>query len=362
MFLDRMKFIRRTFSTAATAAALPRAAAPLHSSRRPLRVFSLPGLTDFAYSYILQKRITAHRIAFDKAIDALLLPLLPAPSSSASSSSLLPSPALALSHSERDGLRASIERRKREEEKDADILLLSQPQPVYTMGRNAKLHHVRLQAQPVDCMTAEQAQRILDHPPSSSSSSSSCSSSCHPLLLRLDRGGETTYHGPGQLLCYPLFNLHHTRTDLHHYLRTLEAAIIAALSALSVPALPPCRSDAAYTGVWREGRKLCAIGIGCSRWHTTHGLALNVDVDLQAYDSIVPCGIQEEGRAVGNIRVEVEHGGEQTAHSLQWGDAGMQRAQQAVAEEISHAFGYELQWSEESVESLLARWDAVTVH
>ena len=112
-----------------------------------------------------------------------------------------------------------------------------------------------------------------------------------------------------------------------------------------MPASPPCRSDAAYTGVWREGRKLCAIGIGCSRWHTTHGLALNLDVDLQAYDSIVPCGIQEQGRAVGNVRAEVEQHGQQAAASqqLQWGDAGMQRAQQAVAEEISRAFGYELQ-------------------
>ena len=164
-----MKLIRRAFSTAAAAAASSPASTPLQSSRRPLRVFSLPGLTHFTYSYILQKRITAHRIACDKAFDALLLPLLPNPPSSAPPSSSSSPPAAALSDSERESLRASIQRRKREDEKDADILLLSQCHPVYSMGRNAKLQHVRLQAQPVDCTTAEQAQRILD---SSSSSSS----------------------------------------------------------------------------------------------------------------------------------------------------------------------------------------------
>ena len=232
---------------------------------------------------------------------------------------------------------------RRADARDADCLLVSQPTGVYTMGRAAKLRHVRLQhaPQPLDCTSEQQAAALLAAPPSGS-----------PQLLRLDRGGETTWHGEGQLLLYPLLNLHHTRCDLHHYLRSLEAATAAALHSLPLSPHTPIRSDAQYTGVWREGRKLAAIGVGCSRWHTTHGVALNVDVDTAHYAHITPCGIDDSARSVGNVRAEWE------AEGRHWDErAGYDTVREAVVRELGDVFGMECRLEAESVESVLQRWD-----
>lgn len=102
-----------------------------------------------------------------------------------------------------------------------------------------------------------------------------------------DRGGDVTYHGPGQLVAYPIFRLDEIGRDLHRYLRGLEAAVIDVAAGYGLSA----ERNAVNTGVWVENRKFCAIGIKVRRWVTLHGLALNCDVDLKGFSLIVPCGI-----------------------------------------------------------------------
>ncbi len=115
--------------------------------------------------------------------------------------------------------------------------------------------------------------------------------------IPIDRGGDITYHGPGQLVAYPLLDLDRFFTDIHRYLRELEEAIIRTCADYGVQA---GRVDG-RTGVWvgpdtrDEERKICAMGIRCSRWVTMHGLAFNVNTDLSYFGHIVPCGIADRG-------------------------------------------------------------------
>ena len=138
--------------------------------------------------------------------------------------------------------------------------------PCYTLGRGASLDHLHFD--PVA-------------PPAP--------------LHRIDRGGEVTYHCPGQLVVYPVLNLQRRTPDLHWYLRQLEQVLIDVLAELGlsgerVPGL---------TGLWFEGRKVAAIGVGCRRWITQHGLALNVNCDLSGFAAVTPCGL--EGKQVGRL-------------------------------------------------------------
>ena len=111
-------------------------------------------------------------------------------------------------------------------------------------------------------------------------------------VIPIDRGGEATVHNPGQLVGYPIFNLQRTKPDLHWFLRSIEQGIIDALKEFGVQS----ERVEGLTGVWVDGqRKVCAIGIHCSRWITTHGFALNVSNDLGLFNDIVPCGIQDKG-------------------------------------------------------------------
>lgn len=114
-------------------------------------------------------------------------------------------------------------------------------------------------------------------------------------LYRVERGGEVTYHCPGQIIGYPVLNLCYHRQDLHWYLRQLEEVVIRVLALNNLPAK---RIDG-LTGVWVEDRKLAAIGIKVTRWVSMHGFALNVNPDLSGFDRIVPCGIRD--RAVGSM-------------------------------------------------------------
>ncbi len=117
----------------------------------------------------------------------------------------------------------------------------------------------------------------------------------HPDMLRrqgaevveIERGGDVTWHGPGQLVGYPIIHLSHHREDLHWYLRTLESAIISALDTLGVDAA----THAGKTGVWVGNRKIASIGIHVKQWVTLHGFALNVSPDLSWFTQIVPCGL-----------------------------------------------------------------------
>lgn len=127
-------------------------------------------------------------------------------------------------------------------------------------------------------------------------------------FYKINRGGDITYHGPGQIVGYPIFDLDNFFTDIHKYLRFLEEAIILTLAEYGLKGM---RSEG-ETGVWLDvgtpfARKICAMGVRASRWVTMHGFALNVNSDLGYFDNIIPCGIK--GKAVTSLNVElgVEH-------------------------------------------------------
>ena len=114
-------------------------------------------------------------------------------------------------------------------------------------------------------------------------------------LVRTERGGEVTYHGPGQLVLYPLLNLRHYRQDVHWYMRSLEEVAIRTLGSFELDG----GREPGLTGVWVGGAKACAMGVKVSRWLSYHGLALNVCTEQAHWEGIVPCGI--EGRDVASV-------------------------------------------------------------
>ena len=139
---------------------------------------------------------------------------------------------------------------------DHDVLLLLEHPPVVTLGRNSHQANL-LRPAGID-------------------------------VFEVERGGDVTFHGPGQLVGYPILDLSAYQQDLHWYLRTLERALIDALALLHIRA----ERNRGYTGVWTRGRKIASIGIHVKQWVTWHGFALNVTTDLAHFDRIVPCGIQ----------------------------------------------------------------------
>jgi lipoyl(octanoyl) transferase len=147
-----------------------------------------------------------------------------------------------------------------------DVLLLLEHPPVYTLGQGASLEFLKFDPNEVNTQ-----------------------------LYRIERGGEVTYHCPGQLVGYPILNLRYYQQDLHWYLRQLEEVLIQVLAVLGLQGsrIP------GMTGVWLEGRKVAAIGIKVSRWITMHGFALNVCPDLTGFERIVPCGIAD--KPVGSL-------------------------------------------------------------
>jgi len=122
---------------------------------------------------------------------------------------------------------------------------------------------------------------------------------------RINRGGDITYHGPGQIVGYPIWDLDHFFSDIHKYLRLLEEAIILTLAEYGIQG----GRYPGYTGVWLDpenplkARKICAMGVKCSRWVTMHGFAFNVNTDLGYFGHIVPCGIDD--RAVTSLQKEL---------------------------------------------------------
>lgn len=123
-------------------------------------------------------------------------------------------------------------------------------------------------------------------------------------FYKINRGGDITYHGPGQIVGYPILDLENFFTDIHKYLRFLEEVIILTLEEYGLE----CSRSEGETGVWLGvgtpfARKICAMGVRASRWVTMHGFALNVNANLGYFDNIIPCGIK--GKAVTSLHVEL---------------------------------------------------------
>lgn len=151
------------------------------------------------------------------------------------------------------------------EGKISDVLILLEHHHVYTLGKIAKRDHLLISPEKL-------IEEKID-------------------LFEIDRGGDITYHGPGQIVGYPIIKLDELYQDLHLYLRELEEIIILTLRDYNVEGyrIP------GLTGVWVNDEKICAIGIKVSRWVTMHGFAFNVNTDLNYFNKIIPCGIKDKG-------------------------------------------------------------------
>ena len=142
-----------------------------------------------------------------------------------------------------------------------DIVLLLEHNHVYTLGKNADENHIL-------------SSKLQDTE-----------------IIKIDRGGDVTYHGPGQLVGYPIIDLHNYKMSISWYLDVLSNSIINMLSDLGIES--QYRND--YVGVWVDESKIAAFGVRLSKWITMHGFALNVSTDLKYYDGLIPCGIFECG-------------------------------------------------------------------
>jgi lipoate-protein ligase B len=154
-----------------------------------------------------------------------------------------------------------------------DLLLLVEHPPVVTLGRSSKQKHLVASPEFLQSKGVE--------------------------LYEVERGGDVTFHGPGQLVGYPIIDLKRHRQDLHWYLRKIEEALINSLDDYGIPG----ERNTAYTGVWTRGKKIASIGVHARDWVTWHGFALNVTTDLSYFDLIVPCGI--DGVAMTSISREL---------------------------------------------------------
>ena len=172
---------------------------------------------------------------------------------------------------------------------EPDLLLLLEHEPTITLGRGTRLESLPISPEEL------QRQGLT--------------------VVEVDRGGDVTWHGPGQLVGYPIMNLTQHREDLHWYLRQVEEALILALGRLGIPA----ERNTGYTGVWTEGRKIASIGIHVRQWVTTHGFALNVANQLNQFGLIVPCGIP--GVAMTSVERELDDGttGRRDDGTVLWG-------------------------------------------
>ena len=172
---------------------------------------------------------------------------------------------------------------------EPDLLLLLEHEPTITLGRGTRLESLPISPEEL------QRQGLT--------------------VVEVDRGGDVTWHGPGQLVGYPIMNLTQHREDLHWYLRQVEEALILALGRLGIPA----ERNTGYTGVWTEGRKIASIGIHVRQWVTTHGFALNVANQLNQFGLIVPCGIP--GVAMTSVERELGDGttGRRDDGTVLWG-------------------------------------------
>ncbi|WP_372920311.1 lipoyl(octanoyl) transferase LipB [Salegentibacter sp.] len=159
-----------------------------------------------------------------------------------------------------------------------NYLLLVEHPHVYTLGKSGDIKHLLISEEELEKRNAK--------------------------YYKINRGGDITYHGPGQIVGYPIIDLENFFTDIHKYLRLLEEMVILTLDEYGLKA----KRSPGETGVWLDvgtpfARKICAMGVRASRWVTMHGFALNVNANLGYFDNIVPCGIK--GKAVTSLNVEL---------------------------------------------------------
>jgi lipoyl(octanoyl) transferase len=146
-----------------------------------------------------------------------------------------------------------------------DVLLFTEHEHVYTIGKGGNSNHLLASEEELSKDGTE--------------------------VFRIDRGGDITYHGPGQIVGYPILDLNQYSPDIHRYLRFLEDSLIGLLGSYGIKG----EREDGMTGVWVGGEKIAAIGVKVSRWVTMHGFALNVNTDLQKFERIIPCGIFHKG-------------------------------------------------------------------
>ncbi|TSD63817.1 lipoyl(octanoyl) transferase LipB [Inquilinus sp. KBS0705] len=190
-----------------------------------------------------------------------------------------------------------------EETLTPNYLVFCEHPHVYTLGKSGKAEHLLLDEEGLKQKKA--------------------------VYYAINRGGDITYHGPGQIVSYPILDLDNFFTDIHLYLRTLEEAVILTLAHYGLTA----GRYPGYTGVWfdadnERARKICAMGVRCSRWVTMHGLAFNVNPDLDYFKNIVPCGIDD--KAVTSMEQELSR------------KVDIEEVKQILKHHISVLFGIEI--------------------
>ncbi len=160
-------------------------------------------------------------------------------------------------------------------------LIFCEHNPVYTLGKSGSVDHLLLNEQELNKNEIE--------------------------YFKINRGGDITYHGPGQIVAYPIFDMDELFTDVHKYVRSLEEVIIRVIDQYGLKG----ERIKEYTGVWlpktanKKNRKICAIGVHLSRWVTMHGLAFNVNTNLNYFKNIIPCGIDDKDKDVCSMESEL---------------------------------------------------------
>jgi lipoate-protein ligase B len=187
---------------------------------------------------------------------------------------------------------------------EQDVLLLVEHLPVITLGRSSKDAHLLSNPEQLKARGVE--------------------------LFEVERGGDVTFHGPGQLVGYPIIDLKRHKQDLHWYLRRVEEVLIRALDELGISA----ERVPKYTGVWTRDRKIASIGVHAREWVTWHGFALNVTTELSYFDLIVPCGIPEVTM---------------TSVQRELGAADLKEVSEAVVRATADVFGLAARWIDAAV-------------
>jgi lipoyl(octanoyl) transferase len=183
-----------------------------------------------------------------------------------------------------------------------DILLFTEHEHVYTLGKSTDDNHL---------LASERELKISGTD-----------------VFHIDRGGDITYHGPGQIVGYPIIDLNNYFLDIHRYLRSLEEVIIRTIAAYGILG----QREKGMTGVWVNNEKIAAIGVKVSRWVTMHGFALNVNTDLSKFDRIIPCGIFHKG--VTSMQRTMDR------------DVSIESVQEAIVESFAAVFECQPSWIE----------------